>query len=146
MVREVRADDQRSWTIRRQINWSRPDDTGHEFEHDIAAGQVAGVVMSVVIILMVITVVIWKPDGVYLPGWLLLTFVILALLVPAQWVMSRYWTIAAHTYEPLGTAGEYWEGSVRGLMASRHELARVARNLEHHARPDDGHGPLQPKT
>lgn len=143
MVQEVRAADGRSWTVRREINWSRPAHV-QEFEHDVAVGQVAGVVMVALVIFMVAVIVLWTPAGVFVPGWLILAFVALVLLVPAQWVMARSWTIVADTYEPLETSGEQWVGTVRGLMASRREVSRVARHLERHAIPDDGQGPLQP--
>lgn len=145
MVREVRAADGRSWTVRREINWSRPAII-QEFEHDVAVGQVAGLVMVLFIVLMVGVVVLWTPAGVFIPGWLVAAFAFVVLLVPAQWALARPWTIVADTYEPLETSGEQWVGTVRGMVASRREVSRVIRHLERHAIPDDGQGLLQPVT
>lgn len=143
-MREVRGADGRNWTVRREIIWFRSS-KDHEFEHDVAVGQVAGIVMMTLVVMMVAAVAIWTPEGVFIPGWLILIFVLVLLLVPALWAMSRPWIIVADTYEPLETAGEQWVGVVHGLMASRHEVSRVARNLERHARPtaEEEQGPLQ---
>lgn len=143
MTREVRAADGRLWTVRREINWSKPVHA-REFEHDIAAGRVAGSLMLALVVVMVLIGVFWPPDGVYFPFWLRLVFFFLLLLLPAQWVASRHWTIVAETDEPITSPGEHWVGTVRGVMASRYEASRVARHLERHAVPDDGRGPLQP--
>jgi hypothetical protein len=143
MTRVVRAADGRSWTVRSEINWSQPA-TAQEFEHDVAAGQVAGIVMMVIIVVMVLTVVFWTPPTVVIPFWLVLIFLGLLALIPAQWALNRPWTIVADTPEPVETAGEHWVGTVRGIMGSRAETSRVARHLELHAVPDDGRGRLQP--
>ena len=143
MVREVRAADGRSWTVRREIVWRKPE-LDHEFEHDVAVGQVAGIMLLGLIILMVLTLVIWKPDGVYGTSGLLVAVLVVALLATAQWAGARPWIITADTYEPLATSGERWVGTVRGLRTSRREVSRVVTHLERHAIPNDGHGPLQP--
>lgn len=143
MIREVRASDGRIWTVRREINWSRPQKL-QEFEHDIAAGRVAGLVMVGLIVSMLLAIFYWTPDGVAGRWWLILTVAIVLLAISMQWALARPWTIVASTHQPVETAGEEWVGTVRGLMASRYEAARVARHLEEHAVPDDGHGPLQP--
>lgn len=143
MIREVRAHDGRNWTVRREINWSKPA-LNQEFEHDVAAGQVAGIGMLVLVIVMMLIVVFFAPAGVYFPTWLKLVVLALLLVMPAQWALSRPWTIVAETHEPLATAGEHWVGTVRGAMAARQEANRVARHLEDHAVPDDGEGLLQP--
>lgn len=143
MVREVRAADGRSWTVRREIVWRKPE-RDHEFEHDVAVGQVAGAMLAGLIIFMVATLVIWKPEGVYGTNWLLGVVFFVVLVAAVQWVIARPWIITADTYEPLATAGERWAGSVRGLMTSRREVSRIITHLERHAIPNDGHGPLQP--
>ncbi|MCA1675553.1 MAG: DUF983 domain-containing protein [Actinobacteria bacterium] len=145
MIREVRAPDGRIWTVRREINWSRPPKAPEqEFEHDIAAGRVAGAMMLGLIVVMVLAIFYWTPASVVLPWWVTLAFAVVLLLVPTQWALARPWTIVAATHQPLETSGEEWVGTVRGLMASRYEATRVARHLEEYAVPDDGHGPLQP--
>ncbi len=143
MVREVRAADGRNWTVRREIHWVRP---AHEqqFEHDVSVSQLSGFVMMGLVIAMVVAVAIWTPPGVYLPAWLIVALVVVVLLVPAQWAVTRPWVIEANTFEPLDSAGEHWEGTVRGLRASRHEVSRVTRQLQTHASPvlDEDQGPL----
>lgn len=143
-MRELRAADGRNWRVRREINWLRSG-SDHEFEHDVAVGQVAGMVMMALVIVMLVAVVIWTPRGVYHPGWPILALVAVVLLVAAQWAVARPWTIVADTYEPLDTGGELWEGTVRGLRASQREVSRVARYLESHDRPvpDEEQGPLR---
>jgi hypothetical protein len=143
VTREVRAADGRLWTVRREINWSKPGSV-KEFENDVAAGQVAGVLMLAMAIFMVLVVIFWAPSGVVFPTWLRLMFFALLMLIPLQWVVSRPWTIVAETHEPITSPGEHWVGTVRGLMASRHQTSRIAKQLERHAVPDDGRGPLQP--
>lgn len=143
MVREVRAADGRNWTVRREINWGKPP---HEqaFEHDVSVSQMAGVVMAALVVVMVVAVAVWTPPGVYIPSWLIVALVAVVLLVPAQWAMARPWLIEAATFEPLESSGEHWEGTVRGLRGSRHEVARVVHQLQTHARPvlDEDQGPL----
>lgn len=142
MIREVRARDGRSWTVRSEINWSRAPAT-QEFEHDVAAGRIAGSVMLVGIVALMLILLFWAPDGVYFPVWLKLLCLALLLVLPAQWVVSRQWTIVAETHEPLATDGEHWVGTVRGVMTARYEASRTARNLEEYSSPDDGRGPMQ---
>jgi hypothetical protein len=143
MTRVVRAADGRSWTVRSEINWSQPA-TAQEFEHDVAAGQVGGIVMLAIIVVLVLTIVFWTPPTVVIPTWLVLTFLGVLVLLPVYWALNRPWTIVADTPEPVETAGEHWVGTVRGIMASRQETSRVARQLELNAVPDDGRGRLQP--
>ena len=142
MIREVRAPDGRIWTVRREINWSRPPRL-QEFDHDIAAGKVAGLAILGLIVFMVLGIFYWTPAGVVLPWWLILTFVVVLLLIPLQWALARPWTIVAATHQPL-PSGEEWSGTVRGMRASAYEAKRVARHLVENAVPDDGRGPLQP--
>lgn len=142
MIREARAPDGRIWTVRREINWSRPPKV-QEFEHDVAVGQVAGIVMLGLIALMLLTIVFWTPPGVVIPYWLILAFIALLLVVPLHWALSRPWTIVAATHQPIETGGEEWEGTVRGVLGSRREVAQVARNIEEYAVPGDGRGPVQ---
>lgn len=144
MIREVRAPDGRIWTVRREINWARPAKV-QEFEHDVAVGRMAGMVILGFIVVMVLGIFYWTPAGVFIPFWLSLAFAAVVLLVPTQWALARPWTIVAATHQPVETSGEEWIGTVRGLMASHYETTRVARHLEEYAVPDDGHGPLQPQ-
>ena len=143
MIREVRAHDGRNWTVRTEINWSRPA-LDQEFEHDVATGQVAGVAMLLLVLGMLLMVVFFAPAGVYFPFGLKMAVLALLLVMPVHWALHRPWTIVAETHEPLETAGEHWVGTVRGTMAARQETSRAARHLEEYAVPDDGQGLLQP--
>jgi len=143
MIREIRAHDGRNWTVRSEINWSKPA-LNQEFEHDVAAGQVVGLAMLALVIMMMLMVVFLAPPGVFFPTWLKVVVLALLLVMPVQWALSRPWTIVAETHEPLATAGEHWVGTVRGAMAARLEASRAVRHLEVYAVPDDGGGPLQP--
>lgn len=143
MVRAVRAADGRNWTVRREINWMKTADE-HAFEHDVSVSPMAGVMMTALVVLMVVAVAIWTPDGVWIPGWLIAALVVVVLLVPAQWAWYRPWIVEADTFEPLGSSGEHWEGTVRGVRASKQEVSRAAQQLQTHARPvlDEDQGPL----
>ncbi len=143
MTRVVRGADGRRWTVRNNINWSEPA-TEQEFEHDVAAGQVAGIVMLLLVVALVLAVVLWTPTNVVVPGWLVFAFLVLLLVLPVQWALGRSWTIVAET-PPLPEAPpERWVGTVHGLMLARQETGRVVRSLKRDAIPDDGRGPLQP--
>lgn len=143
MTRVVRGADGRSWTVRSTVNWTEPA-TDREFEHDVAAGQVAGIGMLVLVGALLLTVILWTPDQVVVPGWLIVAFFLVLLIFPLQWVLSRSWTIVADTLEPAETEGEHWVGTVHGALLARQEAVRVARHLQEHGVPDDGRGPLQP--
>ncbi|MGH3933272.1 MAG: DUF983 domain-containing protein [Pseudonocardiaceae bacterium] len=143
MVREVRAADGRNWTVRREIHWARSANE-QQFEHDVSVSQLSGFVMMGLVVAMVVAVAIWTPPGVYLPGWLIVVLVVVVLLVPAQWALTRPWLIEADTFEPLNSSGEHWEGTIRGLRASRHEASRVIEQLQTYGSPvlDEAQGPL----
>ncbi|MQA15907.1 MAG: DUF983 domain-containing protein [Pseudonocardiaceae bacterium] len=143
MTRVVRGADGRMWTVRSNVNWSEPA-TAQEFEHDVAAGQVAGVTMLLVVVALVLIVVLWTPTAVVVPGWLVFAFLVLLLALPVQWAMGRSWTIVAETPPLPDAPPERWVGTVHGVMLARQETLRVARSLQRDAIPDDGRGPLQP--
>lgn len=141
MIQEVHALDGRSWTIRSEVNWVRTPE-GREFEHDVASGRAAGIVLLVGVILVLFVLMFGAPDGVYFPFWLQLFCLAVLLLWPAQWAVSRPWTIVAETYESSTSHGEYWVGTVRGFLAARYEVSRTVRNLQEQSSPDDGRGTL----
>ncbi|MGH3981063.1 MAG: DUF983 domain-containing protein [Pseudonocardiaceae bacterium] len=145
MTRVVRGADGRTWTVRSKVNWSEPAHA-QEFEHDVAAGHVAGIVMLLLVVVLVLTVVLWTPPAVVVPTWLVLAFLVLLLLLPFQWAMGRSWTVFAVT-PPLPEAPpEQWVGTVHGVLRARQEVKGVARSLRRDAIPDDGRGPLQPMS
>jgi hypothetical protein len=142
MTRLVQDAEGRSWMVQSKINWSQPA-TAQEFEHDMAAGYVSFVAMLGVFVALVLFVLFWTPSGVVVPGWLVLSFLLLLMLVAMQWMLKRPWTIVADTLATGDTASEHWVGTVHGLMAARQDTRQVIRFLEDHAVPDDGTGPLQ---
>lgn len=143
MTRVVRGADGRRWTVRTNINWSEPV-TEQQFEHDVAAGHLPGVAMLLVIVALVLTVVLWIPNGVVVPGWLVFAFLLLLLVLPLHWALGRPWTIVAETPPLRDAPPERWVGTVHGMMLARQEAMRVVKSLRRDAIPDDGRGPLQP--
>lgn len=142
MMRTVRAADGRRWLVRSAINWSEPD-SAQEFEHDVAAGQVGGIVMLALVVALVLTVVLWTPASVVVPTWLVVAFLLLLLLLPAQWATGRSWTIVADTPAWDDVPPERWRGTVHGMMLARQHTLGVVQSLQRDGVPDDGHGPLQ---
>ncbi|MGH3766984.1 MAG: DUF983 domain-containing protein [Pseudonocardiaceae bacterium] len=137
----VRDQERRTWTVRSRISWTKPQ-LADQFEHDMAAGYVAGVVMLVVLVGLALFVVFWTPNDVEVPAWFLLLLLLLLLLMPVLWAAQRPWIITAETDEPIESAGEYWEGVVRGILPAREETMRIADDLESMGKPDDINGPL----
>ncbi|MGH3872560.1 MAG: DUF983 domain-containing protein [Pseudonocardiaceae bacterium] len=145
MMRVVRDADGRSWTVHSRINWSAPA-TEEQFEHDVAAGYVAGIVILVIIVTLVLFVLIWTPAGVAGLSWLALLLLLVLMLLPMQWALRRPWTITAKTPEPVETAGEHWVGTVLGAMAARQDARQVIQSLKRRSSPDNGTGPLRQVT
>lgn len=143
MTRVVRGKDGRRWTVRNNVNWSEPD-TEQEFEHDVAAGQVAGIMMLLLVGALVLTLVLWTPSNVVGFEWVVFTFLVLLLVLPVQWALSRSWTIVAETPPLPDAPPERWMGTVHGLLRARQETDHVVKSLQRDAIPDDGRGPLQP--
>jgi hypothetical protein len=143
MTRVVRGADGRRWTVRNHVNWSEPA-AEQQFEHDVAAGHLSGIMILLLVVALVLAVVLWTPSGVVVPGWLVFAFLVLLSLLPLNWALNRSWTIVAETPPTQGAPPERWVGTVHGVMVARQETGRVVRSLQRHAIPDDGHGPLQP--
>ena len=141
MMRVVRASDQRNWTIRSKISWTRPA-MADQFEHDMAGGYVSGIAMLGVLLVMALFVVFWTPTDVVIPAWFTLLFLLVLLLLPVLWALQRPWVITAYTADPIGSEGEHWEGIVKGMVAAREETYRIADELETKGFPDDVSGPL----
>lgn len=141
MMRVVRAADRRTWTIRSKISWTRPA-LADQFEHDMAAGYVSGIAMLGILVIMTLFVVFWTPPGRTIPGWVVLSFLLVLLLIPVLWALQRPWIITAHTEDPVGSRGEHWEGIVKGMVPAREEAYRLIEELENRGLPDDVSGPL----
>ncbi|MDQ3990456.1 MAG: DUF983 domain-containing protein [Actinomycetota bacterium] len=141
MTRTVRIGG-RWWSVRSSVNWSEPV-TAREFEHDVAAGQAAGVVMLVLVVVMVLTVVLWTPAGVVVPTWFVFAFLLLLLVLPLAWATGRSWTIVAETPALFGEPPERWVGTVHGMTLARQHLDGIVRTLQRDGMLDDGSGPLE---
>lgn len=140
--KSLQGSDGRGWEVHSWINWSQPA-TEDEFDHDMAAGYVSGIVMLVVIVALVLFVVFWTPSGVFVPSWLVLLFLLLLMVLPMQWAMRRPWTIEARTDDSVATSGERWVGTIHGVREARYETRQVIRNLRQRSNPDDGTGLLR---
>ena len=141
MTRVVRAADRRIWTVRSRISWTKPA-MADQFEHDMAAGYVSGVAMLGVLVVLILFVMFWTPTEVVIPAWFGLLLLLILLLIPVLWALQRPWIITAHTTDPVGTQGEYWEGVVRGMVPAREETSRIAEDLIEKGVPDEPSGPL----
>ncbi|WP_035280494.1 hypothetical protein [Actinokineospora spheciospongiae] len=135
MTRQVRDVNGRLWTVHGTLEWRTPA-TEDDFEHDVAAGYVPGVVMLSVVVLLAVVLVYWTPADVYVPSWLVVLLVLLALFFPVRWAMRRPWTLIAETGDDGdGEPTERWVGKVRGYFAARGEIARIAKSLSMDAQP-----------
>ncbi|MER7077575.1 hypothetical protein SAMN05421805_103230 [Saccharopolyspora antimicrobica] len=143
MNRVVRGSDGREWTIKANLEWSNPI-AAEEFEHDVNGGAGPGVVMGGVLLFLVVLFVIWTPDEVYVPSWLILLLIVAVLFFPVRWVLHRPWTVTAATPgDHEENPPETWVGVVRGFYDVRKEVSEVARHIELYAEPDMN-GSLQP--
>lgn len=144
MNRLVTGADGREWTLRSQLEWRAPV-TADDFEHDVAGGYVAAALMLLVLGIFAVTLLLWMPEGVLMPNWVVLGLVLIALYFPTRWVLRRPWKVVAETNgDPGGKApAERWVGTVRGMFAVRRELGRIKQSIEREALPDFD-GPLRP--
>jgi hypothetical protein len=143
MVRVVRGADGRDWVVRSRVNWVEPA-SGKDFEHDVAEGYAAGIVMLMVVLALVLTVVFWTPPGVVVPGWFVVLFLCLLLVLPIQWATGRSRTIVAETPGTDYLLPERWVGTTHGIMISRQHVNQIVRSLRRTGVPDEGQGRLQP--
>lgn len=145
MTRVVRGADGRLWTLRGTMEWTTPA-TADDFEHDVSAGFVPGVVMLVLVVLLSLVLIFWTPDDVIVPLWLVLAILLIVLFFPVRWALRRPWTVVAETGDDgEGDPVERWVGTIRGVLNVRQQVAKVARNIEQDAIPGI-EGPLQPVT
>ncbi|MGQ0839899.1 DUF983 domain-containing protein [Actinokineospora sp.] len=135
MTRQTRDVNGRLWTVHGTLEWRTPA-TEDDFEHDVAAGYVPGIVMIVLISILAIVLVTWTPIDVVVPIWLVLLLVLLALFFPARWALRRPWTLVAETGDD-GDGGpeERWMGTVRGYFTARSEIAKIAKTISQDTQP-----------
>ncbi|MDQ3576256.1 MAG: DUF983 domain-containing protein [Actinomycetota bacterium] len=135
MTRQVRDKDGRLWTVHGTLEWRTPA-TEDDFEHDVAAGYVPGIVMIVLITLLGIVLVLWMPGNVVVPLWLVLLLVLAAAFFPVRWALRRPWTLVAETGDDGdGAPTEKWMGTVRGYFSARGEISKIAKDLTQDTQP-----------
>ncbi|RLK60137.1 DUF983 domain-containing protein [Actinokineospora cianjurensis] len=135
MTRQVRDVNGRLWTVHGTLEWRTPA-TEDDFEHDVAAGYVPGVVMLVLITVLVVALVAWMPVDVVVPGWLVLLLVLAILFFPARWAVRRPWTLVAETGDDGdGEPTERWMGTIRGYFSARTEITRIAKEISQDTQP-----------
>ena len=96
MNRVVRGSDGRLWNVRSSLEWSNPI-AGDDFEHDVNGGRGPGIMMFGILILLALLFVLWTPEGVHVPIWLVLALIVAAMFFPVRWLLHRPWTIIAET-------------------------------------------------
>jgi hypothetical protein len=143
MTRVVRGADGRQWTVRSQLEW-RPPATSDDFEHDVSVGNAAAIALLVLVLALGTILVVWTPDDVVVPLWVVLIVMLLVLFFPTRWALRRPWTVVAETgdngeNEPV----ERWVGVVRGVFTVRQQMNRVAKSIAIDSVPGI-EGPLQP--
>ena len=143
MTRVVRGADGRQWTVRSQLEW-RPPATSDDFEHDVSVGNAAPIVLLVLVLALGTILIVWTPDDVVVPLWVVLIVMLLVLFFPTRWALRRPWTVVAETgdngeNEPV----ERWVGVVRGVFTVRQQMNRVAKSIAIDSVPGI-EGPLQP--
>lgn len=142
-TRVVRGADGRQWTVRSQLDWRTPA-TSDEFEHDVAVGTTAGIVLLVLVVALGVTLIVWTPADVVVPLWVVLLILLAILFFPARWALRRPWTLVAETGDDGdGEPVERWVGVVRGVFSQRTQVNKVARSIMVDSVPGL-EGPLQP--
>jgi hypothetical protein len=142
MTRLVRGADGRVWTLRGEMEWSKPA-TADDFEHDVSAGLTPGIVMLVLVVTLAVVLVAWTPGEVIVPFWVILALLAILLFFPVRWALRRPWTVVAEAPEDEDQPAEHWAGTVRGVLNVRSEFAKLKKNIENEALPSL-EGPLQP--
>jgi hypothetical protein len=142
-TRVVRGADGRQWTVRSQLDWRTPA-TSDEFEHDVAVGTTAGIVLLILVVALGVTLIVWTPEDVVVPLWVVLLILLAILFFPARWALRRPWTLVAETGDDGdGEPVERWVGVVRGVFSQRTQVNKVARSIMVDSVPGL-EGPLQP--
>ena len=142
-ARTVNGADGRTWSVRRNIEWRSPA-TGDEFEHDVAGGRAAMVLIASALVLFWLVLVVWVPPLVHVPWYLIALAVLTLLFFPIRWVLRRPWTLVAETSGGYNLPAEHWTGMVRGRARAIEETKVLVRNLKTRAAPGHGDSPLSP--
>lgn len=135
--------DGRSWSVRRNIEWSVPA-VGDDFEHDVDGGRGAAFLILSSLFVFWLIVVVWSPSQVHVPWWMWLAAVVLVGFFPIRWLMRRPWTIVAETAGSYDLKAERWTGNVRGRSKAIEETRIVLRRLRTQGTPGHADSPLQP--
>ena len=137
--------DGRSWSVRRNIEWSLPA-TGDDFEHDVDGGRGAAVLVLSALFVFWVILVVWSPRLVHIPWYLWALAIVVVLFFPFRWWLRRPWTVVAETAGSLNKdhPAERWTGHVRGGAKAREEIRIVTRRLRSQGTPGHADSPLQP--
>lgn len=135
--------DGREWTVNRTLEWSIPA-VGDDFEHDLDGGRPAAVLVLSALLLFVVVLVVWTPDKVHIPWWVVLVFLAAFAFFPIRWALRRPWTLVAQTPGGYDLPAEHWVGTVRGVSKAREETKVITRSLRTRSTPAYTDGPLQP--
>jgi hypothetical protein len=148
MIRQVRDQDGRQWTLRSYMEWRQPA-TADDFEHDVSVGNTSAFVLLALVIALAVTLVVSIPDDVVAPWsgrmlWLGLLIVLAILFFPTRWALRRPWTVVAEVGDNgEGEPVERWTGSIRGVFTVRQQFNQIAKNIQNESHPGI-EGPLQP--
>ncbi|OXM71233.1 DUF983 domain-containing protein [Amycolatopsis balhimycina DSM 5908] len=144
MNRLVRGEDGRDWVVRAQMEWRAPA-TADDFEHDVAGSYGPGIAMIVVTTLLAVILVVWTPDQVNIPAWVLLALLLVVLFFPLRWILRRPWTVVAETEGDVtgDRPSERWVGTIRGMFTVQGEVKKISKTIQRHSLPDFD-GPLHP--
>jgi hypothetical protein len=123
------------------MEW-RPAATGDDFEHDVSVGNAAAIVLLVVVLALGTILIVWTPDDVVVPLWVVMLVLICILFFPTRWALRRPWRIVAEVQNEDGTV-ERWVGTVRGVFNVRQQSNRVIKSIARDGVPGV-EGPLQP--
>lgn len=139
--RIITAENGKKWTVRSHMEW-QPAATGDDFEHDVSVGNTAAIVLLVLVISLGTILIVWTPDDVVVPLWVVLLVLLGILFFPTRWALRRPWRIVAETETENGDL-ERWVGIVRGFFNVRQQTSRVIKSIERDNAPGL-EGPLQP--
>ncbi|GAA2334094.1 hypothetical protein GCM10009854_07040 [Saccharopolyspora halophila] len=143
MNRVVRGSDGREWTIKANLEWSNPISVD-EFEHEVNGGSGPSIIVGAALGFLVVLFIVWTPEEVIVPWWLITLLVLVILFFPVRWLVHRPWSVYAATPGDADeNPPETWVGVVRGYVDARTEVSKVAREIELYAEPDMN-GSLQP--
>src|SRR3569833_3661511 len=144
MNRLVRGEDGRDWVVRAQMEWRAPA-TADDFEHDVAGSYGPGIAMIVVTALLAVILVVWSPNEVNIPAWVLLALLLIVLFFPLRWILRRPWTVVAETEGDVtgDRPSERLVGTIRGMFTVQGEVKKISKTIQRHSLPDFD-GPLHP--